>query len=127
LFIGHWSLGIRAYGTMQKMIYLSDHQTIASQFPMPKVTFIESAQYTLHMLVQRFSSFINLINSIYPFTYTGNIRKQAWNQLSQWRPLHSENLMTVVCSISSRSRTQSFTRSFKDHLGRNEVLRQVTY
>ena len=41
--------------------------------------------------------------NIIPFTYTGNIRKQAWNQLSQWRPLHSENLMTVVCSISSRS------------------------
>ena len=25
------------------MIYLSEHQTIASQFPMPKATFIESA------------------------------------------------------------------------------------
>ena len=40
-----------------KMIYLSDHQTTVSQFPMPKVTFIESAQYTLHILVQRFASF----------------------------------------------------------------------
>ena len=37
------------------MIYLTDHQTIVLQRPMPKVTFIESAQYTLHILVQRFS------------------------------------------------------------------------
>ena len=28
------------------MIYLSEHQTIASQFPMPKATFIDSAIYT---------------------------------------------------------------------------------
>ena len=116
-----WSsvIGYSSVWNNAKKIYLSDHQTIAFQCSMPKVTFIESAQYTLHILVQRFSSFINLINSIHPFTYTGNIRKQTWNQLSQWRPLHSENLMTVVCSMSSRSRTQSFTGSFKDQLGRN--------
>ena len=64
------------------MIYLTDHQTTVLQCPMPKVTFIESAQHTLHILVQRFSSFIYLINRIHSFTYTGNVRKKAWEQLS---------------------------------------------
>lgn len=76
---GHW-----AFGRMEqcKMIYLTDHQTIVCQCPMPKVSFIESAQYTLHILVQLFSSFIYLINRIHPFTYTGNVRKKAWKQLA---------------------------------------------
>ena len=86
-----WSsvIGYSGVWNKAKIIYLTDHQTTAFQCPMPKVTFIESAQYTLHILVQRFSSFINLINSIYPFTYTRNIRKQAWNQLSQWPSAHA--------------------------------------
>ena len=57
----HWSLGIWAYGGMQNDLlkWLPNNS-----FPIPKVTFIESAQYTMHIIVQLLSSFIYLTNRI---------------------------------------------------------------
>ena len=49
--IVHWAFGHLGIWN-NAMIYLSDHQTIASQcaIPMPKATFIESAVYGLYRL-----------------------------------------------------------------------------